>query len=746
MVHELTRIKIFPLFFFFFKRYYIGKTVRSSSVILISQYTGNDFQVSIVDVFLSYMRVQNVQGDSPSIGEQQYRVTKVRRRTNCYSRNGCQKCKQVHLKCDESYPICGRCSRLHLQCVFKNEMFAENLIVNRGELRRLSETFKGNSNQVETNLANSLRNSIISKTAGGLNESADTKNLNQIADSREFGGFQQAISLQSTSNSDMILPSSTKIQSRASSSTSDNTAVIDKATTRETQDITPTESSSEHNFGISLDDFKIDDLIDIVPNDVALINMLGTNGQDFWKLSQKHISEPNLYLFRTSWRSSSALECLQILERFDPIIGNMEKDTLATSNSNLLDFVWTLCRETQFFYNFVDYPEETFNDIMNIFLVLTKRHNIIENTILFNASVFLTTFYSSAGMPQVEKCWDKYVRIPMLRKIITELKTALAKRCSFSELVTLAFSVAILFSVNSCDPNGTWRSNLRNCYTLMRKAIPLVETVDLNNDTDKAALDFFHVLREWFFNVEFLAMISSDNGGEITKPTPLEVLFAPTSRSEYVTLKNGINVVRGYSMSFNRILQGLYDFINHEKSLGINLSGTNILGLIYLDNYSVSVERARAFGYKLLRQIDKFHVEYRSLGLKDIEMEITLKMTDITFRKGTELYVIFFLIGEQSPDETKVKLIALLESIFAAPYYDTCGVTLHWVVYVGGLISLVINNIKLYQGFASILRKIASRGMYVGEKSLERLEHIRNKIAEGKYTELSDPHQDYILF
>ncbi|EIF48152.1 hypothetical protein AWRI1499_1918 [Brettanomyces bruxellensis AWRI1499] len=199
-------------------------------------------------------------------------------------------------------------------------------------------------------------------------------------------------------------------------------------------------------------------------------------------------------------------------------------------------------------------------------------------------------------------------------------------------------------------------------------------------------------------------------------------------------------------MSFNRILQGLYDFINHEKSLGINLSGTNILGLIYLDNYSVSVERARAFGYKLLRQIDKFHVEYRSLGLKDIEMEITLKMTDITFRKGTELYVIFFLIGEQSPDETKVKLIALLESIFAAPYYDTCGVTLHWVVYVGGLISLVINNIKLYQGFASILRKIASRGMYVGEKSLERLEHIRNKIAEGKYTELSDPHQDYILF
>ncbi|KAF6007194.1 hypothetical protein HII12_004714 [Brettanomyces bruxellensis] len=584
-------------------------------------------------------------------------------------------------------------------------MFAENLIVNRGELRRLSETFKGNSNQVETNLANGLRNSIISKTAEGLNESADTKNLNQIADSREFGGFQQAISLQSTLNSDMILPSSTKIQSRASSSTSDNTAVIDKATTRETQDITPTESSSEHNFGISLDDFKIDDLIDIVPNDVALINMLGTNGQDFWKLN-----------------------------------------TLATSNSNLLDFVWTLCRETQFFYNFVDYPEETFNDIMNIFLVLTKRHNIIENTILFNASVFLTTFYSSAGMPQVEKCWDKYVRIPMLRKIITELKTALAKRCSFSELVTLAFSVAILFSVNSCDPNGTWRSNLRNCYTLMRKAIPLVETVDLNNDTDKAALDFFHVLREWFFNVEFLAMISSDNGGEITKPTPLEVLFAPTSRSEYVTLKNGINVVRGYSMSFNRILQGLYDFINHEKSLGINLSGTNILGLIYLDNYSVSVERARAFGYKLLRQIDKFHVEYRSLGLKDIEMEITLKMTDITFRKGTELYVIFFLIGEQSPDETKVKLIALLESIFAAPYYDTCGVTLHWVVYVGGLISLVINNIKLYQGFASILRKIASRGMYVGEKSLERLEHIRNKIAEGKYTELSDPHQDYILF
>lgn len=504
------------------------------------------------------------------------------------------------------------------------------------------------------------------------------------------------------------------------------------------------------NFDISLNSLKLDDLVDILPNDANLLNMLASNDQKFLQFTQSYATMPTMHLFHIDWRNSSNLEYIHILQKYDPILNGSyeisDQCPVKLNDPPFLDLVWTLCRSSQFFYNFVSYPDEDFGKMMAIFQKLVKIQPIIQSIMIFNTSVFMVAFYQNTGHIKESQTWDRHIRIPTLKMILDDIKLGLASQCSFTKLVCMAFGVAIMFSVNSCDPNGAWRSNLRNGYKILVQASLLIDSIDTKNPVEKASLDLFYIVREWFFNVEFLAMVSSDNGGEITEKTPLDVMFCSCKNNPVVTLGNGINAIRGFSNRFTTFLLKLYDFIRMEKCNGVNLSGTNILQLIYPNSNSNAALQAKLFGIDLLWDLDSFEGSYKPLDIADLRMDITLKQSDIVYRMGIRFYVTFYLMGKRDPTQACSKLRSIIEGIFSIPYLDTCGVALHWIIYVCALASIIIKDDKLYGVFVEILRKIEAKGMYVCGKSIERLEYIKQKIEKKDYSHLASPHKDFIVF
>ncbi|VEU22226.1 DEKNAAC103244 [Brettanomyces naardenensis] len=450
-------------------------------------------------------------------------------------------------------------------------------------------------------------------------------------------------------------------------------------------------------------------------------------------------------VFHIQWRNASNLDYLRLLSKYDPILKYPGK-AVSLSDPELINFVWTLCRVSQYFYNFSNYPEEMFDQLMVIFQRLSKTHKILQSVMMFNSSIFLITFYGNYDRPEAARVWDRSIRLPTLKRILDGIKEGLVRKCSFSELVTMAFSVTILISVNSCDSNSAWRSNLKNCYRLLVKASELLPSVNAQDESDLAAINLYQVIREWFFNVEFLAMVSSDNGGEITIKTPLDVVFAGSSTNKLISLDNGVNTLRGYSGELNPILHKLYNFLEIQRKKGKNLSGTNLLRLIYRNDDAELSKEAKAFGYELLWDLQRLDNTYRPLKILDLRMDITLKNIDRAFRMGVEFYLAFFFVGKRDPQVVSLRLRAILEMIYAIPYYYTCGIALHWIIYICALGSFIIGDDSLYEGFVDILTKISTKGMFVPQKSIERLNYIKNMVHANDYDNLTDPHQDFIVY
>lgn len=498
--------------------------------------------------------------------------------------------------------------------------------------------------------------------------------------------------------------------------------------------------NSERNQFAAINHIRLEDLVQVMPTDMNFLKMIEMDCEDFYFLNDNYI--PHTSAFEVSWKNSVTVDFLGIFRQYDPIQSiYAEKGYVSLKDVRMLNFIWTLNKGTRHFFNFPMYPLEIYNEVLEHCAKLKSIYPIIQSVMTYDCAMLLTGIYKRSNEDQLFSLWDRQIRIPSFKQCLDILKARVDTTTSFSESVVLTFAVIIIFSANSSD--DSWRTHLKGSYQLVLKSSFLKSSIDPNNETDYAASKIFEIVKEWFFNTDFLSHVSSNNGFQIDNTVTLK--YGRDPENSIAILDNGLSLIGGYSLELKPFFLKIQTVLSEFDSRGVRLCGNNFVVFKFTNTDKNLAAEVKSIGLELLMQLKELKYQYKRSKIHDYQMEFTLKNSDRLARLALELYLAYFFIGNKSVEYYVELLEEILEVIYSIPYYSTACIYCQWSIYLSALVALLHKKDELYQCFYNVLYSLRQNGMYVTENSLNRLAHIKNVTESKKYDQLLDPMMDFML-
>lgn len=464
----------------------------------------------------------------------------------------------------------------------------------------------------------------------------------------------------------------------------------------------------------------------------------------------------NLELFRLSWRNTSFVKRFQTVSNFDPVkplAQNCELGIVPNTffhDNNLLNFVWTFMSCTRCACNFVLFPHDKFDNFMRILLKINSCCAIIESVLKYESSLLMEHVYEFNGLSERANAWNRYIRLPSLRSCLKTLEDRINSPASYPECVALTFTVIILFSANSANRSTVWRTHLKGSLIMLNKLEGMQPKKNLT-DTDLAAIELHEILKDIFCHAELLANITSDNGGSIYRPEKLQRILESAPYSSINLLNDQFDLFRGYVSTLSPIFCNISLKLLQLRDRGINLSGSNLLKFRFLNKDLKVSDELRSFGIEVLNALDSAKLSKEELKItisevEDFRLQLSMKCSNSLYFLALTLYLKVFFINTPAYSEDILGIIEdMLETAYSMPYYNTAAIACHWAVYLGALVSTVIDQANLFQHFIDILQKLAENGLLVAANSIERLNYISKVMSEKNYDALVNGDHDFIV-
>ncbi|AMD20161.1 HCR011Wp [Eremothecium sinecaudum] len=621
-------------------------------------------------------------------------VGTVKKRKSPYSRKGCLQCKKSHTKCDETKPKCLKCMKRNIKCTYKVSFVFQQVDIRSGD--------EGCAPPSSSSLE------IPCSTA-----------VSHFDDLASQGSVPPL-------GSDCLTPHPLKLEE------SPNFATVD------------------HNLDLR-------DFIFVSQTDLNLLNLLTFDTEDGKETAPYIPGVPLTTLFQLSWRHSTWEEFYDMLKTYDPIQimvrsgKSLDASSISLDDPRLLNFIWTTTRVTLGCGNFIMFPQDRYDKMVQLFLNITEKHPIVERVLIYDVALYLKDLYFKQELKEFSHIWDRYIRMPTLKVCLDTLQQRINKTREFTELVSLALTVLLLFAANSTYRNAEWRTHLKGCWHMLqstRQFIPKCPT----NFIDQNCMAVYEILEDNLCHSEILACITSDNAGSIKNPMELENLLSNAPYSKIVLFGEKYDLIRGYTTDlfpiFTEICLKLIDLRNR----GYNLNGTNILVHRLLNKDENLAYELQEFGRTLLQDLVACKPTDEDLreaarGASDFRLQFSMKNSVKAYYHSLELYLkIFFLRVPLDSPELVTIVEKILEYLYAMPYYTTTSIACHWGIYLSGMVASLLNQKALHLLSIDILSKLASNGMIVAANSITRLTYINRTLESKDYHNLVNPSHDFITF
>ncbi|GMF99275.1 unnamed protein product [[Candida] boidinii] len=507
---------------------------------------------------------------------------------------------------------------------------------------------------------------------------------------------------------------------------------------------------------------NINDLVYILPSDIDFFNLLTLDNGDGNNNNNPNPDSVNIHLFDILWGNANIVELLNILEDNDPIKKmtnsneDINDDLMLTNDPRIVDFMLTLINLTHCACNFTLYTDEKFENILKDLLILNKDHSIIENVLMYDGSLMLRDMYHKTHLEPIGKLWDRYVRMPSLKRCLDKLRERINSSGSFSEHVAMSFVVVVLFSANSAIRSTDWRTHLKGSCQLLTKTASLLPKGKLT-EKEQISLNLFQVVIDFFCHAEILAQITSDNGGSLISPCNADELFEVSPFSENTIMEGTFDLVRGYSLSLVPVLNKIYNYLKVLKtSKNINLSGSNLIKFYLKNDHPEIFQEMKEFGISTCNHASSLFAsnmkEVSALKqVSDLRLKFTMVNCTKLYHLTIEIYLKVFFIRvplntTQGVEEIEQHLEKMLETIYAMPYNTSAAIACHWGIYMGAVIASIIHSDSLYEHFVDSLTKLVDNGLYVAGNSREKLNYIAAMINSKNYDMIVNGAQDFIVF
>lgn len=708
-----------------------------------------------------------------------------------YSKVGCIQCKKAHRKCNEKTPKCERCLRKSLDCKYSSNFILDT----KGDL----DKNKNMQSIIKKTRFLAFIPQTTNKSLSGDKIKALTNDINERKKIRAFSKHSQNSNVQNKGQSkennlefiSYIQNASNEIKNDSNdgkkinkfnldlnnelSKTSpimgindDPSNIINQESHLENNQlpientifqqeivtpVTPVgegmkNESTENEYlmkKIKLQDYlmpslTLEELIPITSTDLDFLNMIDTDGENFYSLNDTYIPYP--YAFQVSWKSSVTVDFTRIFQRSDPI-QNIYAETgdVFLKDIRLLNFIWTLNRGTRYYFNFPMFPLEIYDQVLGYCSKLNEIYSIVQSVMTYDCAMLMTGIYNTLNQKELFHLWDMHVRIPSFKQCLDILKERIEIVSSFSESVVLTFAVIIIFSANGSDK--IWRTHLKGSYQLFLKSVTLYSKIDLSNEYDQCAKKLFEILQEWFFNIEFCCQVTSNTGTQIENSLSLKKIGNIETNDNIVILSNGLTLIGGHSQELKPIMIRIRNVLLDFENRGTNLYGNNFL-LFKLTNTDKSLTtELKSIGLELSFELQAIKYNHTIKETNDYEMKFTLKNNDKLTRLALELYLEYFFVGNKTVEFFIDLLERILEVVYSMPYYYV--VSLNWPLYQSALVALLSKEEKLFKCFYDVIYSLRQNGIYVVDNALNRLDYIKTVIESKDYDKLVCPEMDFML-
>lgn len=735
-----------------------------------------------------------------------------KKRKSAYSRKGCLQCKKAHTKCDEQKPKCTRCVRRSIDCVYKNNFVFQKDYQDGGRGGVFEEggdgggAGGGGGGQMY-GYQHGLMNLGPGLTAGGLNRSSTSSigfgvlpgisgpympgtgrvlpplqlepNIGGVSDTAEEQGQlkgQGSIYVgggQSLPGQPVVVVQSQLHSLPQTQGLANNMSVQGK------EQLAPLRmhGSSSTSGGPLGDSFSSDSHLNVdTPGHIDVREYIHISREDWnfinylryaQRLDNKTMTttignldfDQTSGLFQFSWRKMTTSEVEKVFNTYDPI-----QQIYVPNNVNLgviiqmddlkvSEFCWTLMRCGAIGGGIALFPYDTHLDpLLKTFFSMSKVYPLVNDVFIYASAIFMKDVYANLNLEYFSHLWDRYVRIPALKRCLDQMVVVMQKSDDFCDNIAFTFALSSFFAVEGASKSSAWRLHLQKVCDMFKKVESLTPQAFEGENIDFTAYECYLFLKDWFCHSETLAWISADNGGCLDNESDLEKLLSNRAYSKFNLLNDTYDLYRGYTIHFYPLFTKLSAFLLRKKKEGILLTGTNIIKSLFTGiDKSLSVDLNR-FGDELLHLLqciptDDDHLDKVTNGLDDLRLKLALKNCTRMYHTALELYTeVFFVRKPVTKIYYKPRIEKMIELLFSIPYLTTCSIVCHWPIYVGAIISLLLKEKNLYEHFVLVLNDFSSSGIMVASNSVERLTRISKVLACGNYDDLVSPAHDYVVY
>ncbi|SCU81976.1 LAMI_0B08460g1_1 [Lachancea mirantina] len=503
----------------------------------------------------------------------------------------------------------------------------------------------------------------------------------------------------------------------------------------------------------SVDPLGLSQYIYISPSDLEYLNTLQANEIPEGAVETAP-QEVRVDLFDLKWRSSSKHDFCQALCENDFVARlsndlDLELDPSAlVSDQNLINFTWTVARNTFCAGNFAMFPDEHLAAMLTGLVSLSGKFSVVQSAIMYDCAMFMRDLYQQEKEKRLSLIWDRFVRIPCFKKCLEPLSERLEQSLDYDELVALTFVIILLFSANSANRSNDWRIHLTGCYQLIAKLEHLKP--DSVSETGFTSQLHDHI-KDWFCHAQIIASISSDNGGAIGHAGKVIQILKDAPYSALNVLDNRMDLLKGYQTQLYPILTDITFEFERYRADGVLLGGSNILKF-KLENADASITRhLHEFGENLIRRLNSLPTYYSpnakgNWEIQDFKLQLSFKRSSEAYRLALELYVKTFFFTSFDESDIDQLFEKILEALFSMPYLDSVGMACHWPIYASALASIYHRKDKFYFYFIESLLCIGSKGFQGAFNSIERLSYLREVHSKNGLTNLINSAHDFTAY
>ncbi|AET40405.1 Zn(II)2Cys6 transcription factor Ecym_5675 [Eremothecium cymbalariae DBVPG len=644
-----------------------------------------------------------------------------------YARKGCVQCKKSHIKCDKIQPFCTTCSKRNILCTYELSFVFEDGTNKKRIPRRTPRTKRGSQDIITPLSVNST--SSASGSSGSLN-------LTRMA------------SMTPLENPPFV--ATPKLETRASVSVCSDAQGRASFFTTSATPIENEQIESNFNFDAAtvtaVATFELPEFLDKSPAELVLFDNYDIESGK-WD-NDAHCA--NWKFFDFDWRSADWLETMKMLEANDPIQHyspiNQPSDTTGfySDSPELMNFVWTMARNTQLFGNLTLFPTEKIDRLIQLLWDLNDQYPVVQDALAYSCGIFTKDFYEKANYRNFASIWGTIIMSSNLRVSVDKLNLQLQKCSHFVEYVALLFSFFLLIAANNTCEGFEWDVYLPQTYMSLRKVRKLVPPGNYMTIQETEAYSIFGFLEEWFCQEEITAQLMSDQGGIVTDYTELEYLLGREA-PELSNYRGKYDLMKGCFRELNSIFLKLCLKIMELKTKGVELGGRHMMKYKFLNtNSSLSLE-LHVFGSKLLAELEALKPTKKSIkslceGLTDHRLHYAMKNCNEMYYFGLQVYLRALFMNSQldSPEITEL-LERVLEAGHNITCYPTKSIFCHLFIYLGAEVSLLLNQKTLFKNFMDLLRKIAHNGTAAAKNSIQKLNYISLALETRNYTLLVNP-------